>query len=248
MDTDGSLDPRPRMNGSEHDNREIGNEVPDTDLALLDRVLRGDSRAFDDLVRLHQWRVYRTTMAVTGNSEDAEEAMQDTFLKAYQHCAEFRKESRFSTWLTRIAVNEALQIRRRKRDSVSLDDPEAPVTLPYPKRLEDWYRDPEQRFLAREIRAFAEQAVRSLAPAYRVAFVLRDLEELSTAEAAEILGLTIPAMKTRLLRARLLVREALAAHFERPASLNTRLLRTSMMVREAIGKRLSDAGRAKQEE
>ena len=94
----------------------------DEDLLCIDRVLAGDRRAFEPLVRRHERRVYRVTMAVLGNVEDAEEAMQDTFVKAFRHLDQFRREARFTTWLTRIAINEAIQKRQARKDFVSLDD------------------------------------------------------------------------------------------------------------------------------
>jgi RNA polymerase sigma-70 factor (ECF subfamily) len=187
------------------------------DLPLLDRALAGDTQAFEELVRRNEQRVYRTTLAITASPEDAEEAMQDTFLKAFRSLATFERVSRFSTWLTRIAVNEALQRLRRRRPSVSLDDPGVAADTVLPQRLEPWHANPEKRYAAAELRAHVENAIQGLPPGYRVAFILRDVEELSTEEAAEALGLAIPAFKSRLLRARLMLREALAPRFEQPA-------------------------------
>ncbi len=189
----------------------------DDDLPIVDRVLAGDTQAFEELVRRHERRIYRTAFAITGNPEDAEDTMQDTFLKVYQHLGEFQRASRFTTWLTRIAVNEGLQRLRRRRKTESLDDPVMSEEDIMPRQVEDWRDNPEKTYATQEIRQFVEEAIRSLPPAYRVVFVLRDVEELSTEEAAEALGLTISALKSRLLRARLMVREALAARFGRPA-------------------------------
>jgi len=215
------------------------------DLALVDRVLAGERPAFDDLVRRHQRRVYRTSLAIAGSTQDAEEAMQETFLKAYQHLSEFRRESLFTTWLTRIAVNEALRIQRRRRFFNSPAAPENPVAFPMPERSGEWYEDPEKRYARREIREFVEVAIRALPLSYRAVFVLRDVEGLTTEEAAEILSLTIPGCKTRLLRARLMVREALAGHFERPPTLKSRLRRTGMMLKSAISSHLASADHTK---
>src|SRR5712692_4938793 len=98
------------------------NSGGEDDLALIELVLAGDRRAFEPLVRKHERRVFRVALAVLGNVEDAEEAMQDTFIKAYRHLDQFRGESRFTTWLTRIAVNEALQKRQGRKESDSLDE------------------------------------------------------------------------------------------------------------------------------
>jgi len=199
-------------------------ESEDQDLQLVDRVLAGESQAFETLVRRQERRVFRTTLAVTGNPEDAEEAMQDTFLKTYQHLAEFRRDSRFSTWLTRIAVNEGLQRLRRRKPTESLDDPGTRDDQPQPRQLEDWGADPEQRYAVQELREMVEAAIRALPPAYRVVFVLRDVEGLTTDEAVAVLGLSIAAVKSRLLRARLMVREALAGRLAKRPTLKSRLL------------------------
>jgi RNA polymerase sigma-70 factor, ECF subfamily len=191
---------------------------PDKDVGLLDSILAGDTGAFEELVQRHEHRVYRIAVAITGNQQDAEEAMQDAFLKAYQHLGEFQRRSKFSTWLTRIAVNEALQRRRRQPIMESLDElTETEDGMMVPRQLQDWHDGPEKIYSRRQLREMVEMAIQSLAPIYREAFVLRDLEGLTTQEAAEALGLSVPALKSRVLRARLMVREALAARFQRHA-------------------------------
>ncbi len=205
----------------------------DEDIPLVDRALAGDTAAFEDLVRRHECRVYRTALALTGNPEDAEEALQDTFLNVFQHLGEFRRDSRFTTWLTRIAINAALQKIRRRRETVSLDDPEAPESTFMPRNFESWRENPEQRYAAEETRRIVEEAIASLPPAYRVVFVLRDVAEMDTVEAAEVLGLTVAALKSRLLRARLMMRDALAARFAERPSLKSRLMQAGMRIREA---------------
>ncbi len=208
--------------------------VPDDDLPLLDRVLAGDAQAFEELVQRHEQRVYRVAMAITGNQEDTEEAMQDTFLNAYRHLGEFQRASKFSTWLTRIAVNEALQKRRRQRITESLDDPRLTDEGVMPKQLEDWHDDPEEIYSKQQIREIVERAIQSLAPIYREAFVLRDVQGLTTEEAAEALGVAIPAFKSRLLRARLMMREALAGHFQRPLTLKSRMFQARWKIQDAL--------------
>jgi len=215
--------------------KDIRRRVPgDEDIPLIDRALAGDTDAFEDLVRRHECRVYRTALALTGNPEDAEEALQDTFLNVFQHLGEFRRDSRFTTWLTRVAINAALQKIRRRRESVSLDDPAVPESLFMPQRFENWRENPEQLYAAEETRRIVEEAMLSLPPAYRVVFVLRDVAEMDTVEAAEVLGLTIAALKSRLLRARLMVREALAARFAERPGLKSQLLQAGMRIREAV--------------
>jgi RNA polymerase sigma-70 factor (ECF subfamily) len=173
-------------------------------------------------------------MAITGNQEDAEEAMQETVLKVYQHLGEFHRTSRFSTWLTRIAINEALQIRRRRHPTESLDEPVMTDEEMMPKQLEDWHEDPEKKYAKEEIRQIVEEAIQSLPPIYREAFVLRDVQGLTTEEAAEALGVAIPALKSRLLRAPLMMREALAARLQRRPTLKTRIMRAQSMIRETL--------------
>ena len=211
-----------------------GRLVPDDDLPLVDRVLAGDAQAFEELVGRHQRRVYRVAIAITGNQEDAEETMQETFLKMYQHLSEFQRASRLSTWLTRIAVNEALQKRRKRRITESLDEPVVSDEEMMPKQLQDWRDDPEKIYAKEEIRQIVEEAIQSLAPIYREAFVLRDVEGLTTEEAAEVLGIAIPALKSRLLRARLMMREALAARFQRPPTLKSRMVHARWKIQDAV--------------
>lgn len=214
---------------------------PEDDRQLVERVLGGDRRAFESLVRKHERRVFRITVAVLGNAEDAEEAMQDTFVKAYRHLSQFRGDSRFTTWLTRIAVNEALQKRKARKNAVSLDEvPEAEVKS-FPHRSYQWHEDPEKLYGKQEIRKMVEDAIQSLPSIYRETFVLRDVEGLRAEEAAEILGLSLPAIKSRLLRARLLVREALADRLEDTPVLAKRILITAGRMRHMIATKLMKA-------
>jgi RNA polymerase sigma-70 factor, ECF subfamily len=194
------------------------------DLALIERVLGGDRRAYEPLVRRHERRVFRVVLAILGNAEDAEEAMQDAFIKAFRHMDQFRRESKFTTWLTRIAVNEALTRRKARKETVSLDDSENVESKSLPGSFEPWASNPEKLYGKQELRQLVEAAIQALPPIYRETLVLRDIEELSAEEAAEALGVTVPAIKSRLLRARLLLREALGSHFEEPRPLPTKIL------------------------
>lgn len=205
----------------------------DPDLALVTNALGGDARAFEMLVRRNEQRVYRTTLAITSNPADAEEAMQETFVKAYLNLARFRQDARFSTWITRIAVNESLQILRKRRPHQSLDDPDVSEALFRPQRIETW-QDPERRFAAQQIKEIVEEAIAALPRPYRVAIILRDIEQLSNAEAAAALGLGVPALKSRVLRGRLMLREALAEKFQNQPTLRSRLARTAGMMRHMI--------------
>ncbi len=134
------------------------------DPMLVERAVCGDRGAFESLVRRHERRVFRVSLAVLGNAEDAEEAMQDAFVKAYRHLAQFRGESKFTTWLTRIAINEAVQKRQRRRDFVSLDDSRGMDGLFTPRRTESWRADPEKLYGKQELRKIVESAIRELPP------------------------------------------------------------------------------------
>lgn len=186
---------------------------PDQDTAVVSQVLSGDLAAFEELVRRHDRRIYRVTLAITQNREDAEDAMQDTFLKALEHLDQFAGGARFSTWLTRIGVNEALQRLRKRARFESLDEPiEAGGTL-VSQQIQDWRDNPEQLYAKEELRELLEKAIGSLPPIYRTVFVLRDMENMSNEDAAAALDLTVPAVKSRLLRARLMLRDRLSRHF-----------------------------------
>jgi RNA polymerase sigma-70 factor (ECF subfamily) len=184
---------------------------PDTDLVA--GAIRGDRTAFEALVRGHHRRLYRILLCVTGNTADAEDATQTAFLKAFQHLEDFEGRARFGTWLTRIAINEGLECVRTRKPMESLspqDEDEEPFR---PRLVRAWADDPERLYQREELRAVVERAVASLPMRYRMAVLLRDLEQLSTAEAAAALGLGIPTLKTHLLRGRLMLREALAPLF-----------------------------------
>lgn len=194
------------------------------DLDLVRRVLAGDRKTFEVLVRRHERRVYRVALAILGNSEDAEEAMQDAFVRAFRHLGQFRHESQFSTWLTRIAVNEAMRKRSARKDTLPLAQSQDDAEPFIPRRFEAWEENPEKLYGRRELRAIIEGAIRSLPAAYREVFVLRDVEGMSAEEAAGALGITIPALKSRLLRARLMVRDSLSRKFEKTPALSAKFI------------------------
>jgi RNA polymerase sigma-70 factor (ECF subfamily) len=187
----------------------------DADASIVARVQAGDTEAFAELVKRHEKRVYRTLMGITGVREDAEDATQGAFLKAYLHLADFHGASRFSTWLLRIAINEGLERLRRRKQTVSIDDDQDDNEHFRPREFRDWRDNPEEKYTKAEVRELVEREVMKLPFKYRVVVVLRDLEEQSTEETANALDLEISTVKTRLLRGRLMLREALAPFFVR---------------------------------
>ena len=213
------------------------------DLRLIERVLSGDRQAFEALVRNHERRVFRVTLAVLGQVEDAEDAMQETFIKAYRHLNQFRHESRFTTWLTRIAVNEALQRRQARKEHVSLDESPASQNQNFPQHFEPWSTDPEKLYTKHELRDLVEKAIRSLPAIYREALILCDVEGMSGREAADVLGVDLAALKSRLLRARLMMREALSASFEQPRPFGRKVVDTAAEVKNMMGMMLTRAVR-----
>jgi RNA polymerase sigma-70 factor (ECF subfamily) len=212
-----------------------GPGAADEDLRLIDRVLEGDRQAFETLVRRHERRVFRVTLAVLGQVEDAEDAMQDAFIKAYRHLSQFRRDARFTTWLTRVAVNEALQRRQKRKDYVPLDASPTSETQNFPQRFEPWSDDPESLYTKQELRNLVEKAICSLPAIYREALVLCDVEGLSAKESADLLGVNLAAFKSRILRARLMMRDILSGYFERPRSLGTRLVDTAAEIKNMMG-------------
>jgi RNA polymerase sigma-70 factor (ECF subfamily) len=181
---------------------------------LVAAAKRGDVTAFEELVNRYERKIFRLTMNITRNREDAEDAMQDAFLKSYAHLKDFQEESRFYTWLVRIAANEALmRLRKRRPNQFSLDEPIEGDEDLMPRELEDWGPSPEQRFAQTEMHEILSEVIDKLEPDFRVVFVLRDVEELSTEETAKTLGISVPAVKSRLLRARLKLRQKLDRYF-----------------------------------
>src|SRR5205823_5654642 len=188
----------------------------DDEHVLVAAAQAGGAAAFEELVNRYEGKIFRLTRTITGNHEDAEDAMQDAFLKAYSHLQDFHGDSRFYTWLVRIAANESLmRLRKRRPNQFSLDEPVEGDTDLMPRELEDWGPSPEQGYAQAELQGILSEFIEQLDPEFRIVLVLRDLEELSTQETAEALGISVPAVKSRLLRARLKLREKLNRHFRR---------------------------------
>ena len=188
--------------------------VVDPDAESVAKVQGGDLNAFEELINRHSRRVYRTLVGILGNAEEARDAMQDTFLKAFQHISKFEGRSSLGTWLVSIASNTGLQRLRERKYMESLDDDGSESDEGFrPRQIQAWTDDPEQLYSKAEMRTLVESSVMKLPAKYRVVLVLRDMEQLSNEEAAAALGLGLPALKARLLRGRLMVRETLAPHF-----------------------------------
>ena len=176
----------------------------------------GDRAAFEELVNRYERKIFRLTMNITRNREDAEDAMQDAFLKSYTHLQSFQGDSRFYTWLVRIAANEALmRLRKRRPNQFSLDEPIEGKDDVMPREIEDWGPSPEQRYAQTEMQEILNEVIEKLEPHFRTVFVLRDVGELSTEETAQALGISVPAVKSRLLRARLSLRQKLSRYFRK---------------------------------
>src|SRR5271165_1968686 len=194
-----------------------GELEPHPDVALVEQVRGGDVSAYDTLVRKYERQIFRIAQHITQNREDAEDVMQDAFLKAYEKLDQFQGNSKFYTWLVRIAVNESLMRLRKRRSGrmVSIDEDVETEEGSVPRDLADWSPDPEQNYTQSEMADILRKTIQGLPPGFRIVFVLRDVEGLSTEETAETLGLSVPAVKSRLLRARLQLRERLSRYFRR---------------------------------
>jgi len=186
---------------------------------LVAAAKAGDISAFNTLVNRYERKIFRLTQNITQNREDAEDAMQEAFLKAFEHLGDFEGNSRFYTWLVRIAVNQALmKLRRRRPNVVSLDEEIDTGEDMMPREIEDWGPSPAERYEQTEMGEILSKVIGDLDPSFRIVFQLRDIEQLSTEETAEALGLSVPAVKSRLLRARLKLRQRLNQYFRRGAN------------------------------
>lgn len=184
---------------------------------LVAKAREGDLEAFNALVSRYERKIYRLAKHITQNDEDAEDVLQETFLKAYEHLGDFQGQSKFYTWIVRIGVNESLmKLRKRKSDrTVPLDEPVDTGEDTVAREIAVWDENPEQRYSREELGKILDEAVDTLRPAFRTVFVLRDIEELSTEETADALHISVPAVKSRLLRARLQLREKLTRFFKK---------------------------------
>ena len=182
----------------------------------LPALRAGNREEFARLVDFYSGPIYRLALKMLDDPQDAEEALQETFIKAFRHLATFEGRSSLSTWLYRIAVNEALMlIRQRRPDMLSTDeDVKTQEGELEPLQIVDWHDLPEEELLSSELQSVLDQAILRLPETLRVVFLLRDVQSLSVRETAEALSLSETAVKTRLLRARLRLRDYLSTYFK----------------------------------
>lgn len=191
-------------------------EIADTTPVSLTALQAGDRAEFARLVEAYSPQVYRLALKILGDTQDAEDVLQSTFLKALQSLPAFEGRSSLSTWLYRIAVNEALMLIRKRRPEIqaALDDGNADEEEYLSTQFVDWTTLPEETLLSSEAVTYLDRAIQSLPEKLRVVFLLRDVEGLSIRETSDALGLTETAVKTRLLRARLFLREQLSNYYQ----------------------------------
>jgi RNA polymerase sigma-70 factor (ECF subfamily) len=215
-----------------------GREVASDDLELVHACKKGDAAAFEQLVKRYHRRLIGISQTVTRNREDSEDAVQEALLKAFQNLVEFREDSKFSTWLIRITVNQSLMKLRKQRTSkeVSLNEDFQMDGELLPLDVPDRAPNPEQLCWASELRDILVSTVEELRPILRTVFVLRDVEGLSIEQTAQVLDLSQAAVKARLWRVRLHLRERLTRHFdEQPSSAPDELAPTSRVTGNIIG-------------
>jgi len=190
----------------------------DDDAALVRRILANDRHAFEQLMRRHNTALFRTARSILRNDADAEDALQEAYLAAYRHLGEFRAEARLATWLTRIVINQALaKLRSRKRDDVVvfLDERDPDSAEPLEQAMDRGQAEsPEGDAMRAQMRRLLERKIDALPLAFRTAFVLREVEELTIDEVAECLAIPAATVRTRVFRARALLRAALAEEID----------------------------------
>jgi RNA polymerase sigma-70 factor, ECF subfamily len=182
----------------------------------LPALQASDRAEFARLVDMYSNQIYRLAMKILGDTNDAEDVLQETFIKAFRSLPAFEGRSSISTWLYRIAANEALMLVRKRKpeiNTVSSDADSDDDEVSPPTQIVDWCCLPENELLSAEGKQFLDQAIQTLSPNLRIVFILRDIQGLSIRETADVLKISEMAVKTRLLRARLQLREALSAYY-----------------------------------
>ncbi|MGH9860787.1 MAG: RNA polymerase sigma factor [Candidatus Acidiferrales bacterium] len=209
--------------------------MPDEE--VVRQVRAGDTALFEILMRRHNQRVYRAARAILGNDSEAEDVMQEAYVRAFTHLDQFANRAKFTTWLTKIAVNEALARLRRGKRLESIDssgDPEK-IAMPEPKAAT---RNPEEQLFGNQMKALLDQAIDSLPDAYRGVFVMREVEEMSTADTAEALEVSEEVVKTRLHRARAMLQTELYSRIgaATPAAFEFHLSRCDRVVNGVLAR------------
>ena len=191
--------------------------VAGDDLDLVHASKNGDVTAFEQLVKRYDRKLFRIAQSITHNREDSQDAIQEALLKAFQHLGQFREDSLFSTWLIRITVNQSLMKLRKQRavKEVSLDEDFHAEADVFPLEVADWSPNPEELYWGSELRDILAKTLEELSPMLRTVFVLRDIEGLSTEQTTIVLNLSQAAVKARLWRARLQLRERLNKYFRK---------------------------------
>ncbi|MBZ5704761.1 MAG: sigma-70 family RNA polymerase sigma factor [Acidobacteriia bacterium] len=196
-------------------------ETVSDDLALVHASKDGDVAAFEELVKRYDRKLFRIAQHLVHNREDAEDIVQEAFLKAFQHLDQFRENAKFSTWLIRITLNQSLMKLRKLRPAreVSIDNDFQSEEDHIPLEIADWAPNPEELYRAAELREILCKTLQELGPGLRAVFVLRDMEGFSLEQTAEALDLTLAAVKARSWRARLQLRERLSQYFNKTEQL-----------------------------
>jgi RNA polymerase sigma-70 factor (ECF subfamily) len=196
-------------------------KVANDDLDLVHASKNGDVTAFEQLVKRYDRKLFRIAQSITHNREDSQDAVQEALFKAYQNLSAFREDSRFSTWLFRIIVNQSLMRLRKQRTTreASRDEAFQADSDMLPKEVTDWAPNPEQLYWASELRNILIKCLEELSSILRTVFVLRDIEGLTIDQTAEVLNVSQTAVKARLLRARLQLREGLTKYFSKQTHL-----------------------------
>jgi RNA polymerase sigma-70 factor, ECF subfamily len=188
----------------------------ESDDALVGAARRHDQEAFEELVTRYGPRIFRLAQRITRNHEDAEEVSQDSFARAFLHMDTFRGDSRFSTWLSRIAINQSLmKLRARRWAGLQFDRPDNSEDIPFCAEIADNAPSPEQRYSQEELQRILGSAIGELPMTFREVIHLREVEEHSTEETARLLGLSISAVKSRVHRGRQMLRQTLTKYFRR---------------------------------
>jgi len=210
-------------------------QEPLSDEDIVARVLAGETVMFEIVMRRHNQLLYRVARSILRNDNEADDVMQDAYVRAYEHLGQFAGRAKFSTWLTRIAVHEALARQRRGNRYQELE-PMSELEGDPMDRFASLALNPEQQASNSEVRRLLEEAVEKLPDAYRTIFMLRDVEEMSTTDAADVLEITEENVKVRLHRARALIRKSLYARagMERKEAFNFHAVRCDRVVKNVF--------------